>query len=426
MTRKQLYRIILGISLLACGTVFSQESVYLKIQSRAFEKIRILAHEFETNRPSDVGGQLRDILTNDLRLSDYFLVLDARAYGIRPAQGQNPIPGINAAAQIFGAFEIDGQNVRLNVRVEDFPDRNLILNKDYSGTLGDLRQIAHAAANEIIFFLVGETGVAGTQISFVKEGGENKELALVDYDGENPHQLTFNQSINLSPTWSPSGAFLAFTSFKAQNPDLIALRLSSGATVKLSTQPGLNTAPAWSPDGKRIAFTMTKDGNAEIYVMDVNGAKLQRLTNHWAIDSSPSWSPSGREIAFTSGRSGSPQVYIMSAEGGGTRRLTYEGGYNASPAWSPQGDLVAYVSREKGLFQVYTIEVNGMNVARVTDGKYNNEDPVWAPDGQHLAFSVKKDGLWKIYICARDGSGLRAVPGTENGIMPAWSPLITE
>ena len=423
MIKRHVYLLIVLMRLLACGILPAQESVYLKIQSRAFEKIKILAHEFQTNRPSDVGGQLRDVLTNDLRLSDFFLVLDARAYGISPDQGQTAIPGIQAAAQVFGELEIDGQTVLLQLRVADFPAQNTILDKQYAGTLRELRQIAHQAANEIVFFLVGESGIAGTQIAFVRENGEHKELAIVDNDGEGYQQLTFNQSLNLSPTWSPSGKFLAFTSFQSRNPDLMALRLSSRATVKLSTQPGLNTAPAWSPEGKRIAFTMTRDGNAEIYLMDVNGERLQRLTNHWAIDSSPTWSPSGREIAFTSDRAGTPQVYIMSAEGGGTRRLTYEGRYNASPAWSPQGDRIAYVSRENDLFQVYTIEVNGANATRVTDGNFNNEDPVWAPDGLHLAFSTAKNGVKNISICTRDGSGLRIVPGTENGFMPAWSPL---
>ena len=49
-------------------------------------------------------------------------------------------------------------------------------------------------------------------------------------------------------------------------------------------------SPSWSPDGKRIAFSSDRKGdfvNYEIYVMDADGGNLQRLTENRVDDGLP-------------------------------------------------------------------------------------------------------------------------------------------
>ena len=48
-------------------------------------------------------------------------------------------------------------------------------------------------------------------------------------------------------------------------------------------------SPSWSPDGKRIAFSSYRDGNSEIYVMDADGDRQRRLTKHGGYDGAPAW-----------------------------------------------------------------------------------------------------------------------------------------
>ena len=76
---------------------------------------------------------------------------------------------------------------------------------------------------------------------------------------------------------------------------------------------GLNIAPTLSPDGNYLAFATSQDGNSEIYKLDTRTKASQRLTINPGGDLSPSWSPTGREIAFTSDRGGGPQIFVMSA-----------------------------------------------------------------------------------------------------------------
>ena len=54
---------------------------------------------------------------------------------------------------------------------------------------------------------------------------------------------------------------------------------------------GSGASPTWSPDGKKIAFSSVRDTNFEICVMNSDGSEQRNLTNNPAYDFFPSWSP---------------------------------------------------------------------------------------------------------------------------------------
>jgi len=415
--------LMLFVILISFSKLDAQDEVYLKIQSEGFQKINLVVAAFQSDGQADLTEQIRDVIINDLTLSGFFQIFDESKNGLASGNGdQND--ALQSGARIEGYLKYQNNEIHLNAQLTELPAKRKIFDKKFDAPIGSSRYLAHQVSDEIVYYLIGEKGIATTKISFVTEKGKAKEIAVIDYDGYGFQQLTSSSSLNISPRWSPDGDKIAFTSYIMENPDLLILPLNDGKAYKLSSQPGLNTAPAWSPDSKKIALTMTKDGNPELYMMEVKGGKLRRLTNHSAIDSSPSWSPDGREIVFTSDRSGAPQVYLMDSEGGNIRRLTFEGSYNDSPAWSPRGDRIAFVSRDEGRFHIYSINVNGEDMVKLTDGPGNNENPCWSPDGLRLAFASSRDGMWDIYVMNWDGSQLRKVTRNGGNISPSWSPSL--
>jgi TolB protein len=380
---------------------------------------------------NQVATRFAEIVGRDLTLSGYFKILDPASYIEKSENSGYTTDDINfdnwsvigALALVKGAYTLDGDNLTVEVRLFDVYQRRQLTGRRYRGSVDDLRRMAHRFADEIMAQFTGELGPFDSRIAFVStRDGRFKEIYVMSLDGGDLQQVTKNQTINLSPAWTPDSRSLLYTSYRSGNPDLYLIDLVTGRDTRLSQRPGLNLGGEPSPDGTKIALTVEDHGNANVVLLDRSGRLLRKLTDTWAIDVSPSWSPDGRQIAFCSDRSGNPQIYVMSVDGGGARRITSSGSYNTAPAWSPKGDRIAYVSRAEGEFNLSTVKVDGSDPRQLTQGSGNNEDPSWAPDGRYLVFSSSRTGRKKLFIT--DVSGLSQVQLTQGGgddSSPAWS-----
>lgn len=311
--------------------------------------------------------------------------------------------------------------LRLTYRLFSVAQGREIRKKRFEDNKEAYRYIVHDIANDIIKTLTGDMGIYRTKVAFVKEIEGAKEICMSDFDGHNEIQLTNNGSINISPSVSPDGEYIYFTSYIDDEPRLYRLTIDNNEIKPIAKYQGINAAPAVSPDGKHIACVLSKDGNSEIYLLDTNGKIKRRLTKNWAIDSSPTWSPDGKEIAFTSDRSGSPQIYIMDNEGLNVRRLTYQGGYNDSPCWSPRGDRIIFVSR-RGKFSVCSIDITGKDF-QVLSNIGNNENPHFSPDGNHVIFSSNRLGPVELYMMDLFGNNQKRLTIRGGFSNPIWLPF---
>jgi TolB protein len=291
------------------------------------------------------------------------------------------------------------------------------------------RMAVHAAADEVVLWATGEPGAAATRIAFVLESRGAKEMYVIDYDGENVQRITSDNSITLSPAWSPDGSRLAYTSYRTGSPYLYERDLATGRDRLLSDRDGINITPVYSPDGQTIAFATTVSGNTEIATYNrERNCCLEQHTRGRQFDSlSPSFSPDGRQFAFVSNRLGEPHVYVMSL-GGGEPRLVSDysfggRGYNTSPDWSPRGQRIAYQTRVNGTLQIMVADLERGN-RRLLTNVGDNEDPSWAPDGRHLVFASRdREGGGLFILDTVSGRVRPLLRGTGYGL-PSWSPTL--
>jgi TolB protein len=419
--------VLLGVPWSAPGQVIERE-----LRERVAPRITIAIAGFASFvlNGEDLGRLGASVLAADLRFTTVFDVMDPGTLPFNPAtvrldQERPLFPGLNslriqhlAVAQISSR----GREAVVEGRLFDVATGNMTFGKRYVADPKFYRLIIHRFADDILFNLTGERGVAQTRIAFVSTVGRTaRELFVMDYDGANPASLTGNQSINLSPRWSPDGRMIAYTSYRNGNPDLFVLNFDSGRRDVLSAQRGLNATPAWSPDGQWLAFAMSAGGGTNLFLMPKAGGATRPLTTGPAISVSPSFSPNGRQIIFNSDRGGSPQIYVMDVDGTNLRRLTFQGSYNSSPRWSPRGEKIVFMCRLGGN-QICLINPDGTGLQQLTS-QGNNEDPTWSPDGRHIAFSSTRMGFRDIFVMHADGTEQTRVTnnGQEN-YLPDWSP----
>ena len=219
--------------------------------------------------------------------------------------------------------------------------------------------------------------------------GPDFEIFVMDADGSNPRQLTFNGLDDEDPAWSPDGSRIVYQ--RDLDPvrgetDYDLLTMSSDGTqeINLTNSPGVTDyQPNWSPDGATIAFSSDRnrdDGNrdVEIYKMSPDGSNVQQLTSNAFDDEFPNWSPNGRTIAFSSERNDNFDVYTVRAGGGSLKRLTRTAAGDGLPAFSPNGQRIAFFSERGRSGDVFTMRAGG----RAQRNRNNNKAFEWAPDWQ--------------------------------------------
>jgi TolB protein len=415
-------------------TLSVEARVYLDINAPTFVQIPIVLSKWKSmeRTPPSLTSKVYEILKSDLAYSGFFRVIDVER--LPPSlQKKEGIPStvvlqewMPSGGEILLAgdtsLESDGLNLKVRFHLFDLVEQKHLVGKQYDGQIQNLRAMVHRMSDEVVLQLTGEKGVHSTRIAFTLLQGGGKEIFVTDFDGANGKQVTQNQSINLSPAWSPDGKKIAYTSYLRRNPDLYMVDAEGKNSQRFSDRPGVNASPSWSPDGKQIALMMAMDGKTEIVLMDNTGSNVRRLTSSHGNEASPSWSPDGKSIAFVSDRSGSPQIYVMANDGSNVRRLTFDGSYNTNPSWSPKGDRIAFCARVGGQFHIVTMTPEGTGLQQLTSSSGNNENPSWSPDGRYLAFSSTRTGGSKIFIMNANGFNQRPLTPSKGGESnPAWS-----
>ncbi|MCA0456247.1 MAG: DPP IV N-terminal domain-containing protein [Chloroflexi bacterium] len=239
-------------------------------------------------------------------------------------------------------------------------------------------------------------------------------------------QLTDNRASDLSPTWSPDGSQIAFSSNVSGNYEIYTIDIATGKSSVLTNNNWDDLYPAWSPDGSQIAFTSNSDSNWDVYVMDIGGKGATRLTTSDVYEGNPVWSPDGSQIAFVSGREASRDILVMDANGSNVQPLTtLSTSADFSPAWSPAGDQIAFVSNRSGNPDIFVVDVGCIGDSDVCDANAVNltadnegadSDPAWSNNAFHILFaSVRNDTaeLWKMNADGSDVQQLTTGEGEE-------------
>ncbi len=215
------------------------------------------------------------------------------------------------------------------------------------------------------------------------------EIFVMDNDGSNVQQLTFNDVYDRNPCWSPDGTKIAFQS---GSPSEIWVMDADGSNLRqLTTPPGgyQDRDPAWSPDGEKIAFRRqeTSSSISDIYVIDANGpAGVGTLLIDVTNARQPSWSPDGSEISYDS----NGIIYVADASTGTLKRTL---GSGTSSCWSPDGTKIVFVYNDA----IWVMDAaDGSNRNQLTDptGSYEDSEPNWSPDGTKIIFDREGDSIW--------------------------------
>ncbi|MCB1214835.1 MAG: Tol-Pal system beta propeller repeat protein TolB [Deltaproteobacteria bacterium] len=426
-------RFFLILTMLLFFSSKAQSAIYILVDQFSPEnKFPIAVADIvnqDTGSLDEESSRLTNILKHNLKLAGYFELKTvprslSTNLNLKP-ENQNYASWDATGGRVYvkGAYRKKGSKIELELRLFDPQLKIQLVGKAYKVQADEAHRAIHRFADEIMLALTGERGIFSTKIAAACGSKGKEEIVVMNVDGTDRVYVTENKHFNLSPTFSPDGKELIFTSYRSYFPELYSSRARGYQKWKkpkrLTFNKTLNITPEFSPDGKSLAFTSSMSGDPEIYLMDLSKRESKPLTQNIGIDISPTFSPDGRYLVFASERRGTLHLFVKELETNRVKRLTYTGYQNDTPSFSPRGDRLAYIKSEGGIFNVYSMNADGTDPRQLTSIG-NNENPSFSPDGRYLVFSTNRDGGSNLYLMMWDGSN--QMPITNDGLCktPDW------
>ncbi|HEX7895756.1 MAG TPA: Tol-Pal system beta propeller repeat protein TolB [Terriglobales bacterium] len=297
--------------------------------SATTQQARIIAHKFADEIIFRLGGGINGIA-------------ETQIYFVSSRTGHKEI----------WAMDYDGANQHpvttlgsISLSPHISPDGSRLAFSSFNGSAWEIRMFSFDLNRLVAFPRYTGTNITpawapdGTHLAFSSSRSGDPELYSVEQSGGNLHRLTVSHGPDVSPTWNrKTGTQIAWASGRTGLPQIYIMG-SDGTNIVQVTDQGYAVSPSWSPSGQFLAFAWMRHygpgapGAQDIYLMDVTTKKWVQLTHDGGRNDFPAWSPDNRHIVFQSNRSGSTQIWTMLANGTDQKQLTTSGS-NSEPDWS--------------------------------------------------------------------------------------------
>lgn len=306
----------------------------------------------------------------------------------------------------------------------------------------------------------------------------DRDIWIMDMDGSNETQLTFDINGIYYLIFSPDGQKICFrAAYSNTSSDIFLMNDDGSELINLTDDDKYHYNPIFTPDGNKLIFTTEMNNPAsynDIFIMSVDGSERTNITNsdskwYHVFDIKPDgsqilitfppghpefyelyfidldgnnqtcitcditdiavWSlkitPSGDKIIF---HNGLYRIDIFDIDGNNHKNLLqWEIGQDVRfTKISPLNDYILYtLGNYQEIFFIYRMDMKGNNRINLTDSSY----PPWAADisynGENIVFTSKEtdnSNYLDIFIMNQFGENKTRL--THNGgIWPKFQPI---
>lgn len=263
-------------------------------------------------------------------------------------------------------------------------------------------------------------------------------------------QLTYGNSDNYSPIFSPDGTQIAFASFRLDNGEIYLMDLNGRITRRVTYSTDFNdNSPAFLQtsdyifyssdlkDTREIKLLIQSSGSTPIFA-GLNLTHIHSKVTHNVIPNSfgtraPQSSREGNLVVYESNADDNLELFLLelsdlnlshfTPEHINPKRITYNQNDDGSPSFFPDGKRVIFVSSRNDVNQLITIDIDGKNEKHFNPNRFDCYNPAVSPDGKTIAFMSARYGDWEIYLIDADGKNERQITNDiGRSITPTFSP----
>jgi serine/threonine protein kinase/Tol biopolymer transport system component len=254
------------------------------------------------------------------------------------------------------------------------------------GDVSRARQITSSNESEGAF---GLSWTTDGKIVYSSHASSNVNIWVMNADGSNKKQLTFDIQDDVSPAMTADGRYIVFVSNRTGKWSNIWRMDADGGHPKQLTNGVEDTRPHCSPDSKWVVYVSVVSGKTALWKVSIDGGDPVQLTNK--DSNSPVVSPDGRWIAcrYWNEQNDAPRrIAVIPFEGGKPIKL-----FNGPPPgpgqrirWTSDGHAISYVDTQSKVSNIWSQPIDGGPARRLTDFKdqliFAHD---WSHDGKQLA-----------------------------------------
>jgi eukaryotic-like serine/threonine-protein kinase len=207
---------------------------------------------------------------------------------------------------------------------------------------------------------------------------------------------------------SPDGRRVAVdqTDLGGRSGDIWIHEPARGARTRLTFDPSSNVTPTWSPDGRQILFSSNRSlSSGGLYLKNADGSGPEEevadtgadalLANVW------DWSRDGKYILFAKGN----ELWSLSRPERVAKPLLQAKWTVRNAQFSPDGRWIAYASNETGGWEIYVSPFpSGVGKWQVSIA--GGQEPRWRQDGKELFYVSAEGKMMALAVTA--GAGFKA------------------
>ena len=203
------------------------------------------------------------------------------------------------------------------------------------------------------------------------ERDERSRILLTDRDGSWPRPISRGPGHDYNPEPSPDGRHVAYlhgATDDLDRVDLMLVRLETDSAWRLTSAAGCQiTTPTWSPDGQRLAYTTDRPGFYELFIIDVATGQERQHTHLGHDVEDYIWSPDGTRLACTINRRGSLDLATVEVATAAVSDLRKGPGVHGRPHWLPHGGAITF-EYEDPLHpaDLYRMDIESRQVTQLT------------------------------------------------------------
>jgi TolB protein len=129
----------------------------------------------------------------------------------------------------------------------------------------------------------------GAQIAFTSDRTGSPQIYVMGADGLNMRRISVDSFCD-RPTWSPAPFNeLAFVCRTGPGFDIKIYDFASAETRQITFGEGSNESPSYSPNGRHLAFTSTRAGKTQVFTIGRDGKGVRQVTRT-GNNYTPDWS----------------------------------------------------------------------------------------------------------------------------------------